>query len=42
MKQLPGLYLAGNAYGGIGIPDCIRSGRQAAVQALERPGSGEA
>jgi len=27
---IPGLYLAGNAYQGIGIPDCIRMGRQAA------------
>jgi len=26
----PGLHLAGNAYGGIGIPDCVRSGKQAA------------
>ncbi len=29
---IPGLYLAGNAYDGIGIPDCVRSGRQAALQ----------
>jgi oxygen-dependent protoporphyrinogen oxidase len=28
--QLPGLALAGNAYRGIGVPDCIRSGRDAA------------
>jgi protoporphyrinogen/coproporphyrinogen III oxidase len=27
---LPGLALAGNGYRGIGIPDCIRSGQQAA------------
>lgn len=26
----PGLALAGNAYGGVGIPDCIRSGEDAA------------
>ena len=29
-QHLPGLRLAGNAYDGIGIPDCIRLGRQAA------------
>jgi oxygen-dependent protoporphyrinogen oxidase len=27
---LPGLALAGNAYSGVGIPDCIRSGETAA------------
>ena len=32
--QLPGLALAGNAYRGIGVPDCIRSGRDAAEQLL--------
>jgi oxygen-dependent protoporphyrinogen oxidase len=31
-QQLPGLALAGNAYRGIGIPDCIRSGQDAAKQ----------
>jgi oxygen-dependent protoporphyrinogen oxidase len=31
---LPGLYLAGNAYRGIGVPDCIASGRAAAADAL--------
>jgi protoporphyrinogen/coproporphyrinogen III oxidase len=30
VAALPGLKLAGNAYDGIGIPDCIRLGRQAA------------
>jgi oxygen-dependent protoporphyrinogen oxidase len=29
-QQLPGLALAGNAYRGIGVPDCVRSGRDAA------------
>jgi oxygen-dependent protoporphyrinogen oxidase len=29
---IPGLYLAGNAYTGIGIPDCIRMGRAAAAK----------
>ena len=29
-STLPGLRLAGNAYDGIGIPDCIRLGRRAA------------
>jgi oxygen-dependent protoporphyrinogen oxidase len=30
VKSLPNLRLAGNAYDGIGVPDCIRLGRQAA------------
>ncbi|MFN3324041.1 MAG: protoporphyrinogen oxidase [Bryobacteraceae bacterium] len=30
LGRLPGLHLAGNAYDGIGIPDCIRSGKEAA------------
>ncbi|MDH3600442.1 MAG: protoporphyrinogen oxidase [Candidatus Tectomicrobia bacterium] len=33
LSRLPGLALAGNAYHGVGIPDCIRSGNSAA-QAL--------
>jgi oxygen-dependent protoporphyrinogen oxidase len=32
---LPGLYLAGNAYTGIGIPDCIRMGRAAAEKIIQ-------
>jgi protoporphyrinogen/coproporphyrinogen III oxidase len=35
-QQLPGLALAGNAYRGIGVPDCIRSGRDAATQLVKR------
>ncbi len=31
-KLLPGLALAGNGYRGIGVPDCVRSGRAAAKQ----------
>ena len=34
-QQLPGLALAGNAFKGIGVPDCVRSGREAAKQTLE-------
>jgi oxygen-dependent protoporphyrinogen oxidase len=30
VTSLPGLALAGNAYSGIGIPDCVRSGEKAA------------
>jgi len=32
VRTLPGLRLAGNAYEGIGIPDCIRMGRRAAKE----------
>jgi oxygen-dependent protoporphyrinogen oxidase len=30
LDSLPGLLVAGNAYHGIGVPDCIRMGKQAA------------
>jgi len=30
VKNLPGLELAGNGYRGIGVPDCIREGTDAA------------
>jgi oxygen-dependent protoporphyrinogen oxidase len=33
-KQLPGLALAGNAYRGIGVPDCIRSAEEAAAEVV--------
>jgi protoporphyrinogen/coproporphyrinogen III oxidase len=35
LKLWPGLVLAGNAYRGIGVPDCVRSGEQAAQQVLD-------
>jgi oxygen-dependent protoporphyrinogen oxidase len=34
VSSAPGLALAGNAYGGIGIPDCVRSGSEAAAKML--------
>jgi len=34
VATLPGLRLAGNAYDGIGVPDCVRLGRQAAREML--------
>ena len=33
-QKLPGLALAGNAYRGIGVPDCVRSGTDAVKQLL--------
>jgi oxygen-dependent protoporphyrinogen oxidase len=33
-RELPGLELAGNAYRGIGVPDCIASGLAAAEAVL--------
>ena len=33
-QRLPGLALAGNAFTGIGVPDCVRSGKQAALRVL--------
>ena len=45
LASLPGLVLAGNAYSGLGIPDCIRSGEGAAdlieaVGSIEAPNAG--
>ena len=37
LANLPGLRLAGNAYDGIGISDCIRLGRKAAGELASRP-----
>jgi oxygen-dependent protoporphyrinogen oxidase len=36
VAAIPGLHLAGNAYQGIGVPDCIRMGRTAAEKILAR------
>jgi oxygen-dependent protoporphyrinogen oxidase len=33
-SQLRGMALAGNAYGGIGIPDCVKSGTEAAAKVI--------
>jgi oxygen-dependent protoporphyrinogen oxidase len=37
-QSLPGLALAGNGYNGIGIPDCVRSGTEAASKILAEMG----
>lgn len=37
VSALPGIKLAGNAYDGIGVPDCIRLGRKAARELLGVP-----
>jgi oxygen-dependent protoporphyrinogen oxidase len=36
LSAIPTLALAGNAYGGIGVPDCIRSGREAARKLMAK------
>lgn len=36
----PGLALAGNGYRGIGVPDCVRSGKEAAEKTLQFFGMG--
>jgi protoporphyrinogen/coproporphyrinogen III oxidase len=41
LKQLPGLALAGNGYRGIGVPDCVRSGTDAANRTLLAVGLAE-
>jgi oxygen-dependent protoporphyrinogen oxidase len=35
LAALPGLHLVGNAYDGIGVPDCIRLGRKAASELIQ-------
>ena len=42
LQQLPGLTLAGNGYRGIGVPDCVRSGSEAADKTLLALGLTEA
>ncbi len=37
-QKLPGLALAGNGFTGIGVPDCVRSGTEAASKVLNRMG----
>ena len=37
-QKLPGLALAGNGYNGIGVPDCVRSGADAASKILAEMG----
>ena len=32
LESIPGVYLAGNAYHGIGVPECIRMGKLAATR----------
>ena len=38
LAALPGLFLAGGAYRGVGIADCVRSGEAAAEAARESEG----
>ena len=40
--ELPGIELCGNAYHGVGIPDCIHGGEQAAERALAYAGKSPA
>lgn len=37
-ENLPGLALAGNGFSGIGVPDCVRSGTEAATKVLSQMG----
>ncbi len=37
-EKLPGLALAGNGFNGIGVPDCVRSGTEAASKVLGEMG----
>ena len=43
LASLPSIVLAGSAYGGVGLPDCVAQGRAAAVRVQEvLGGSGHA
>ena len=35
LKKLPGIFVTGSAYTGVGIPDCIRDGTEVAKEAVE-------
>jgi len=37
-EKFPGLALAGNGFNGIGVPDCVRSGTEAATKVLSQLG----
>jgi len=41
LQRFPGLALAGNGYRGIGVPDCVRSGTEAANKSLLAVGFAE-
>ena len=44
MRPLPGIAIGGNGYNGIGVPDCIHSGKQAAeaiAKSLTARGGGD-
>ncbi|MFC4778627.1 protoporphyrinogen oxidase [Paenibacillus sp. GCM10023252] len=34
-QEIPGIYVTGAAYGGVGLPDCIRQGKEAAAAVLK-------
>jgi len=36
ITRVPGLHLAGNAYHGVGVPDCVKSGRDVAAAIASR------
>lgn len=40
LETLPGLYIIGNAYDGVGIPDCVRLAEQTAAQIRSVRGAG--